>query len=280
MAASFDDLETVKVEREGNGVTWVYMHRPEKLNAMTPQMRKEMTLVLSELERDPETAVLLLTGSGRAFSAGQDIQRNFREHVDRQIAAGGRPTRETDWRFDQLYYYAKPTIAVVNGWCCGGAFTQLFSCDFAIAAEDAQLCLSEINWGIIPGGLVTKVVAEGVRYRDALYSLLLAEPFSGIQAAEMGFVNFAVPAADLRQSALNLADKIMAKNPATYNAAKQAFKAVWHMDFEQARQFLRAKSAELRLTDPADGRGQGMRGFLDDKSYKPGLRPFPKVTAS
>lgn len=276
MTSVLQDLETVKVEREGNGVTWVYMNRPEKLNAMTPVMHREMTQVLDELEQDAETSVVVLTGAGRAFCAGQDIQKTFREGRDRQLATGTRPVRDTDWRFDRLYMYGKPTIAMVNGWCCGGAFTQLFSCDFAIAAEDAQLCLSEINWGIIPGGLVTKVVAEGVRYRDALYSLLIAEPFSGSQAAEMGFVNFAVPAAELRAATLSLAEKIMEKNLATYLATKQAFKTVWQMDFTQAQEYLRAKSDQLRLIDPIRGREQGMRGFLDDKTYKPGLGPFPK----
>lgn len=277
MSIEIDRLETVRVEGGTDGITWLWMNRPDKLNAMTPQMHAEMRIALDAIEEDDETRVVVLTGAGRAFCAGQDIQKNFRESRDQEIARGVRRRRDTDWRFDRLYYYQKPTIAMVNGWCCGGAFTQLFSCDFAIAADDAEFCISEVNWGIIPGGLVSKVVAEGVGYRDALYNLLLAETFTGTDAARMGFVNFAVPPEDLRAATVELAEKIMAKNLATYLSAKEAFKAVLHMNFAQSNEYLRAKSAELRLTDRSRGREQGMKGFLDDKVFKPGKGPYPKA---
>ena len=88
---------------------------------------------------------------------------------------------------------------MVNGWCFGGAFTPLVSCDLAIAAEEATFGLSEINWGIIPAGVVSKAVAQVMSQRDALYYIMTGETFDGRKAAAMGLVNEAVPKAKLRQ---------------------------------------------------------------------------------
>ncbi|HUY06120.1 MAG TPA: p-hydroxycinnamoyl CoA hydratase/lyase [Acidimicrobiales bacterium] len=269
----FPKYETVKVEREGNGVTWVILNRPEKMNAMNPTLNQEMLSVLNVIETDEETRVMVLTGAGRAYCAGQDIKETFRER-DADRDAHKLPTLGQDWRFDKLYYLPKPTIAMVNGWTCGGAFTHLFACDFAVASEDAKLCLSEVNWGIIAGGLVTKVISAELRYRDALEALLLAEPYSGTRAAEIGFVNYAVPAAELRSATLALADKIMTKSLPVYVAQKLAYRAVLGMDWASAKTYLASEGERLRISDPS--RASGMREFLDNKSYKPGLGAFPK----
>ena len=83
------------------------------------------------------------------------------------------------------FTFPKPTIAMVNGFCFGGAFTPLIACDFAIAAEDATFGLSEINWGIFPGGLVSRVLADAMSYRDAMYYIMTGDPFDGKKAAEL-----------------------------------------------------------------------------------------------
>lgn len=276
MISTLDGWETIKVDYEGNGVTWLYMNRPEKRNAMNPAMRREMMQVLTELENDSDTRVLVLTGAGDAYCAGQDIKETFRDR-DAEGTRSVSANRGPDWRYDKLYHYQKPTIAMVNGWCCGGAFTHLFSCQLAVAADEAQFCVSEINWGILPGNLVSKVLTEGLRYRDALYLALVAEPIDGKKAAEVGLVNFSVPLASLRNATLELADKVMAKNPATYLATVDALRSVRTMSFPVAREYLEARSAQLRYTDPARGRSRGMSEFLDSKSYKPGVGPFPRV---
>ena len=102
---------------------------------------------------------------------------------------------------------------MVNGWCFGGGFTPLVACDLAIAAEDAQFGLSEINWGIIPAGNVTRAVAAAMRQRDALYYIMTGENFDGRKAAQMGLVNEAVPRDQLRERTRALARMLLAKNP-------------------------------------------------------------------
>ena len=161
--------KTVKVEVEG-GIAWVTFNRPEKRNAMSPTLNAEMVDVLETLELDREAQVLVLTGAGDAWTAGMDLKEYFRE-----VDAGPEILQEkirrdaSRWQWQLLRMYAKPTIAMVNGWCFGGGFSPLVACDLAIAADEAVFGLSEINWGIPPGNLVSKAMADTVGHRQALY---------------------------------------------------------------------------------------------------------------
>src|ERR671939_215040 len=180
---------------------------------MSPTVHLEMNDVLDEVESDPQTKVMVLTGAGEAWCAGQDLKEYFRglDNSPRERRRVGRAAQQ--WRWHRLYTLPKPTIAMVNGYCFGGGFTQLIACDLAIAAEDAIFGLSEINWGIFPGGLVSRVLAEAVGYRDAINYILTGDPFDGRQAAEMRLVTWAVPRDRLREETVALAEKLMKKNP-------------------------------------------------------------------
>jgi hypothetical protein len=170
--------ENVKVEKR-DGIAWVIMNRPDKRNAMSPQLHYEMDEALEELEVDNDAKVIVITGAGGNFSAGQDLKLFFR--AMEKDAAGRKKSQAAAnrWRWERLYQYDKPTIAMVQGYCVGGAFMQLLATDFAIAAEDATFSLSEVNWGILPGALVSKVVADMVLPRHALYYACLGEAFDG-----------------------------------------------------------------------------------------------------
>ena len=181
--------ETVLVTFE-DGIAWVTLNRPAKRNAMSPTVNREMKQLLDDLELDERAGVIVLTGEGEAFSAGMDLKEYFRETEGESALFQARVRRAaTDWMWRRLMHYPKPTIAMVNGWCFGGAFTPLVACDLAIAADEATFGLSEINWGIIPAGNVTRAVAQVMNHRDSLYYIMTGEPFDGLKAAEMGLVN-------------------------------------------------------------------------------------------
>ena len=170
--------------------------------------------------------------------------------------------------------YAKPTIAMVNGWCFGGAFVPLVACDLAIASETAVFGLSEINWGIPPGNVVSKALADTVGHRKALEYIMTGETFTGLQAAEMGLVNRAVPLEILREETVTLARKLASKNPVVLRAAKHGFKRCRELTWEQSEDYLYAKVDQAQLRDPEKGREKGMQQFLDEKSIKPGLETY------
>jgi trans-feruloyl-CoA hydratase/vanillin synthase len=269
-----DQWETVKVDFE-DGIAWVTLNRPEKRNAMSPKLNREMLRVLDALEIDDRCKILVLTGAGESFSAGMDIKEYFREVDSATPIEEMRIRRESmAWQWRRLMFFPKPTIAMVNGWCFGGAFTSLVSCDLVIAAEDAVFGLSEINWGIIPAGNVTRAVVEKMPPADAQYYLMTGETFDGRKAAAMRLANEAVPRERLRARTVEIANKLMEKNPHVLGAVKIAYRRVKEMSWDVSEDYLYAKAQQAYSTDPEQGRRQGMNQFLDEKSYRPGLANY------
>jgi trans-feruloyl-CoA hydratase/vanillin synthase len=176
--------------------------------------------------------------------------------------------------WQRLNMFPKPTIAMVNGYCFGGAFTRLIMCDLAIAADEATFGLSEINWGIFPGGIVTKAVADTLHPRDALYYTLTGEAFDGKRAAEIKLVNYSVPLAQLREETIKLAEKLLSKNPAALRASKETYKFARTMSYQESQEYFTAKMIALQATDPEKGRAQGIKGFVEEKRYRPGLENY------
>jgi len=267
------DYKNILVDK-ADGITTVTLNRPDKRNAMSPALDEEMLDCILGLEADPDTRVLILTGVGEAWSAGMDLKLYFRG-LDGNPAGRVKAEWTThQWRWHRLYNFPKPTIAMVNGYCFGGAFTQLIACDFAIAADTARFGLSEINWGVIPGGLVSKVLGIAMNYRDSLYYSLTGESFDAAAAARMGLINRAVPAEQLKDEVFKLATHLSELNPEAARATKQAVKAVRDMSVDQAHEYLMAKTGQLAYRDKENGYTTGIKQFIDDKSYLPASSPM------
>lgn len=254
------------------GVAWVTLNRPTKRNAMNPALNERMVEVLDELEADDRCRVLVLAGAGESWSAGMDLKEYFRE-VDQAHPSVQRRVRRdaAEWQWKRLAHWSKPTVAMVNGWCFGGAFTPLVACDLAIADEQARFGLSEINWGIPPGGVVSRALAATVSQRDALYHVMTGETFDGREAERMRLVNEAVPQSQLRDRTRALAAKLASMNQEVLRAAKVGYKFASQMPWEQAEDYLYAKLEQSQFNDHESTREHGMKQFLDDKSYRPGL---------
>ncbi|TKD31549.1 p-hydroxycinnamoyl CoA hydratase/lyase [Azotobacter chroococcum] len=268
--------KTVTVEIEG-GIAWVTLNRPEKRNAMSPTLNREMRDVLETVEQDAEARVLVLTGAGSAWTAGMDLKEYFREVDAGPEILQERIRREaSEWQWKLLRMYSKPTIAMVNGWCFGGGFSPLVACDLAVCADEATFGLSEINWGIPPGNLVSKAMADTVGHRQSLYYIMTGKTFDGRKAAEMGLVNQSVPLAQLRETVVTLCQDLLDKNPVVLRAAKNGFKRCRELTWEQNEDYLYAKLDQSRLLDEEGGREEGMKQFLDEKSIKPGLQAYKR----
>ena len=263
--------------RVKDGIAWVKFNRPEKRNCMSPALNRQMLHVLSELEYREDVGVLVLTGEGSAWSAGMDLKEYFRDTEAQGLKGVRHSQREAYAWWERLRWFQKVTIAMVNGWCFGGAYGPLFACDLAFCSEEAQFGLSEINWGILPGGGATKVAAELMPLRKAMYHALLGETLTGRQAEAAGLVNEAVPARDLEARVTEVAHKLLKKNWETLKAAKDAMRRVREMTYDNAEDYLIRAQEALNWHDKSDGRHRGMNQFLDDKSYKPGLGEYDKT---
>ncbi len=257
-----------------DGIGWAIMNRPEKRNAMSPDLHYDMEDALARLEVDADVKVVVITGAGGNFSAGQDLKKFFRELENDPLERKKAQRSANAWRWDRMINYDKPTIAMVHGYCVGGAFMQLLGADFAIAAKTATFSLSEVNWGILPGALVAKVVVDAVPLRHALYIACLGEPFDGDEAARIGLINHAVPDDELEGAVTELARKLMQKSPNVLRATKHAIRKVRTMDDGQAYDYLAEMGKAIKVGDQEDSYNTGLSQFLDDKSYKPTFEPF------
>ena len=261
--------ETLLVEKS-NRIATIRFNRPAKRNAMSPQLHRDMTALLEDLRYDDEVAVLIIAGSGKAFCAGMDL-REFFADLQADRAEYDRVLRlAVEWRGRTLRYYPKPTIAMIHGYCFGGAFSIVEGCDLAIAAEDATFGLSEINFKMFPGGTVSKSMANLMRPRDALWYGMLGRPFDGKTAQQMGFVNLAVPAAELESTTRQVAEELASKDPIALRCVKEAYRYSLEMTWEASIGLTNAKESEIAYLQKDAWRQDGIGDFLKGK-YKPGL---------
>ena len=258
-----------------DGIAWVSFNRPEKRNCMSPKLNRRMMEVLDELEFRADVGVLVLKGEGTAWSAGMDLKEYFREAEAQGPGAVRTAQREAYGWWRRLRWYQKTTIAMVNGWCFGGGYGPLFACDLAFCADEAQFGLSEINWGILPGGGATKVATSLMPMRTAMYHALMGENMDGKTAARVGLVNESLPLDQLEGRVIAVAQKLLQKNWVTLKAAKDAVRRVTEMTYDNAEDYL-VRAQEAANFFDGEGRKEGIRQFIDEKTYKPGLGHYDK----
>lgn len=273
MTVERSEEETVAYSVE-DGIAWVKFNRPEKRNCMSPKLNRQMKKVLEELEFRDDVKVLVLTGEGKAWTAGMDLQEYFRENEAKGMGAVRAAQRESYGWFERLRWYEKPTIAMINGWCFGGGYGPLFGCDIAIAAEDAQFGLSEINWGILPGGGASKVAQELMPFRKAMYHAMMGENLTGKQAEVQGLITEAVPGDKLLERVTEIAEVLKKKDGNALRATKLVMRRMVDMTYDNALDYqIRAQEA-LNGFGGAEARKEATRQFLDEKTFKPGLGTF------
>ncbi|AEF88675.1 Naphthoate synthase [Delftia sp. Cs1-4] len=264
-------FSTLQVERNvgGDGITVLTFNRPEKRNAMNPLLHREATAALAKLRYDDATRVVVITGAGKAFSAGNDLKefgldlQNKPQEYDEVLRLA------VEWRGRTLRQFPKPTIAMVNGYCFGGAFSIVEACDLAFAATDAVFGLSEINFGMFPGGSVAKSMANLLSPRDALFYGLTGRSFDGAEAARIGLVNGAVPGADLAAHTLAVAGEIARKDPEALRAVKESYRFALGSEWDASISYTAAREGALMRLREAN-RTADISSFLEGK-YKPGI---------
>ncbi len=257
-----------------DGIAWVKFNRPEKRNCMSPKLNRQMGRVLESLEFREDVGVVVLSGEGDAWSAGMDLKEYFRETEAQGLHATRKAQREAYSWWERLRWFEKPTIGMINGWCFGGGYGPLFACDLAFAAEEAQFGLSEINWGILPGGGASKVAAELLSFRRAMYHAMMGENLTGKQAEAQGLVTEAVPADPLAARVVEIAQALLKKDRNALRATKWAVRRMVDMTYENAEDYLIRTQEALHSFGGVAARKEATRQFLDEKTFKPGLGTF------
>ena len=218
--------EPLTLEVEGR-VGVITYNRPEKLNAMTPEMAELLIAAVERCNTDDEIRAVVLTGTGKAFCAGSDIAE-----LDRY---------ESPWEFrnrpeycDALRGLLKPSLAAVNGYAFGGGLEMALSCDIRIAADTARMAAPEIKLGWIGGGGMTALLAHSVGPSNAALMVMTGEPVTAEQALTWGLVSEVVAPDVLRARALEIAAIIAERAPIAAETARANLKAAYNMPLEQA----------------------------------------------
>jgi enoyl-CoA hydratase len=191
--------------------------REDRLNALDSQTFRDLIAALDELDVDDSVEIVMLTGRGRAFVAGADIN----EYIGITVTDYVNFQRLGRRMYDRLEGFRKPTIAAVNGFALGGGFELVLACDLVVAAEHAKMGLPESKLGLLPGGGGTQRLTRLVGRNKAKELLMTGDFITGAEAERLGFVNRVVPAEQVMEAAHQLADRILERAPLAVQMAKQ-----------------------------------------------------------
>jgi enoyl-CoA hydratase/carnithine racemase len=199
------EYKTIQLERDG-GLTWLTLNRPDRLNAMNGTMLENLSAALDFLAEDKATRVIAIRGAGRAFCSGYDIERDQADiSDDHDIVDDHEHLVKNLKRFLQIWDHPKPVIAAVHGYCLAGATQLCVFCDITVVADDAIIGLPSIPLG---GGYITPLWVPLVGPKRAKQMAFTLGRISGKVAADWGWANYAVPAAELEDDVRKLAHEI------------------------------------------------------------------------
>lgn len=211
------DYQTLILERNGPRA-WIRLNRPDKRNALSPELLRDLDCVLSELEDDAAARVLIITGEGKAFSSGMDLeilQEIAQRSYDENLADSKRLAR----LFLRIHRYPKPVIAAVNGPAIAGGCGLATVCDFTLAGSDAKFGYSEVRIGFVAAivaAFLIRIVGEKVT-RDLL---LTARVIDASEAVQLGLATEVVPTDRLRARATEIAEQLCENSPNSLAATK------------------------------------------------------------
>lgn len=212
---------TSTVERHNDGaISVVTLNRPERLNAMNADLLRDLGTQLQAAHADPDTRVIVLTGAGSAFCAGDDLkdfgaQAETPESVAQTCEDIQRVTRA-------LMGGAKLVIGAVHGYAVGGGFEWVLNCDMAVAADDLVVFFPEMQLGHFVTGGVTWLLPQAVGHQRAMELIVLGERLSAAQLHALGLVNRLVPKGQALPEALALARTVAERSPVAMGLLKKA----------------------------------------------------------
>jgi len=249
--------ETIQVERR-HRVAIATMNNPPA-NALSPELRDEFMDKLTALSKDDTVWVLIITGAGgKFFAAGADIPGLLA--LDR--TRGLQRVQKAREFYSGVAYFEKPVIAAINGLCLGGGLELSLACDIRIAADHVKLGVPEVNLGLIPGAGGTQRLPRTVGPGWANYLLFTGEAIPAQKALEIGLVQNVVPAVELMDAALRIADAINTKGPLAVRAAKRASSMGLQHSLERGLDIENEAFSEVCATED---KNEGIRAFLEKR---------------
>jgi methylglutaconyl-CoA hydratase len=256
-AVAFD---TIQVELSESGAATVSLNRPAVRNAFNARMIAQLTEAFVALGQDDVVRAIVLKGTGRAFSAGADVQwmRSSLEFSERQNLEDARGMAAM---FEAIEACPKPVIARVHGSALGGGMGLMAASDVVVAADDCRFGFTEVKLGIIPAVISSVVIPKiGPGWARALY--LTGERFGASEAREMGLAHWVCGPGDLDQTVAGKVDEVLSAGPLAARAAKSFIREIGELSGAQIRASAVSRIASLRVTPEAQ---DGLRAFLEKR---------------
>jgi len=251
-------MENISLERK-EGIAKIVLNRPEALNALNTPLLSELAGALEEVEKDPQTKVAIITGAGRAFSAGMDMKEVSRveEGLPRRI--------ELAWEISQkIEGMSKPVIAMVNGYCYTGALELIMHCDMIIASESAVFADTHARYGLIHGWGGTQHLPRLIGTMKAKELLFASEPVTAAEAERIGLVNKVVPAGKLEEFTKELAGKIIKNSETSVKAIKSLVNRGIRMNLKEGLKLEASEYKHRQLEGIiSPGRKERLEAFLE-----------------
>jgi len=249
-------MSNLIIEQIGK-VQLITLNRPQAMNALSPDLMTELSEVLTQSEDNPDVAVVVLTGSEKAFAAGADIKA-MKDMNYMQMYQGDFITK--NW--ERITTFRKPTIAAVAGFALGGGCELAMMCDFILAADNAKFCQPEINLGILPGAGGTQRLTRFIGKSKAMEMVLTGRMMDAQEAERSGLVSRVVPLAELREEALKVAEKISQMSMPIVMMAKESVNRSYETTLNEGMRF------ERRLFHSAfatEDQKEGMAAFVEKR---------------
>ena len=228
----YKDIELIRED----GIAFLYLNRPEVLNALSETMMHELFWALKETEEDPDIRVLILTGRGTGFCAGADLDKFFRSQ-----GKGDDPKKRSTFGLIDLprafVQYPKPIIAAINGPSYGFGFTVTLTCDIRLASDRAIFSVAFVRIGLTPEFYSTCFLPNLMGYGKAAELIFTARPFDAREALEIGAVNRVFPHNRLIPEAKKMAQQIASMPPAAVRSSKEILRQGMQSTLDQAVQY-------------------------------------------
>jgi enoyl-CoA hydratase/carnithine racemase len=268
MSSATVEVERVAVADAEAAIVW--LNRPDALNAIDSAMVYALAAAFRELDSDEAVRVVLVTGRGRAFSAGGDLTAYL--ELQRDAVAFPRFLDDLHAAFGMIRTMSKPVVALVNGITAAGGLELLLSCDFAFAARGAQIGDAHLTYGQMGGGgvlaLLPRIIGPA-RARELIFS---GELLSAGEAAELGLVNRVVDDDALIATGLEFARGVATRSAAAVAAAKSVLNSGWAdgTGLDSALRLERERTARYCLTLPDSH--EGLRAFAERRRARAARR--------
>jgi len=256
---SKENYETIIFEVRAE-IARIIFNRPEVHNAFNALMISELDNAFQKAKDDPSIRVVVLTGKGKSFCAGADINW-MREIIDYSHEQNLKESLHLAEVLCNIYTLPKPTLAMVNGTAIGGGNGFLSACDIAVASEDAKFGLSEVKIGLVPAAISPYVIRK-IGESKAREYFLTGKRISAKNAVEIGLVNDAVPRYKLEETVDEIANLLLSSGPNALAACKELIYNTPRMNAEEVKEYTARMIANLRVSKEGQ---EGMSAFLEKR---------------